>query len=345
MVNLKAQVSIFVSAAIFSSVLFYINWKAAKSFIRKLGNVDADFLDNIETLYAFISVILITILSSIFAGYYIIFLQYFNRSPFGILDPIFGNDVSFYVFTLPVIHKLLNFAFWIFAILLVADIIICFFASKIEDDFDKPLGSTSFFDIIYKLMTKFGNSSKSSEDILVERDLPAIIRILCSGIMFIIGLKIYLSKYNLITATGGSNFLTGAGQNDLAAFPFWLPVFGGLIILLGIITLSGVPIKNWNAGKKYPAIFILLVIFIVGSGIVPSLWSSAYYKLNVVSSEQQIQMPYIEDSINYTRAAYDLNDIDEEYYPNNIELNDSIKSSPSIINARIFYWRAMVPFL
>ena len=173
MVNLKAQVSMFISAAIFSSVLFYINWKAAKSFIRKLGNVDVDFLDNIETLYAFISVILITILSSIFAGYYFIFLQYFNRSPFGILDPIFGNDVSFYVFTLPVIHKLLNFAFWIFAVLLVADIIICFFTSKIEDDFDKPLGSTSFFDIIYKLMTKLGSSSKSSEDILVERDLPA----------------------------------------------------------------------------------------------------------------------------------------------------------------------------
>ena len=345
MVNLKAQVSMFISAAIFSSVLFYINWRAAKSFIRKLGNVDVDFLDNIETLYAFISVILITILSSIFAGYYFIFLQYFNQSPFGILDPIFGNDVSFYVFTLPVIHKLLNFAFWIFAVLLVADIIICFFTSKIEDDFDKTLGSTSFFDIIYKLMTKLGSSSKSSEDILVERDLPLIIRILCSGIMFIIGLNIYLSKYNLITATGGSNFLTGAGQNDLAAFPFWLPVFGGLIILLGIITLSGVPIKNWNAGKKYPAIFILLVIFIVGSGIVPSLWSSAYYKLNVVSSEQQVQMPYIENSINYTRAAYDLNGIDEEYYPNNIELNDSIKSSPSITNARIFDWRAMVPFL
>ena len=132
MVNLKAQVSMFIGAAIFSSVLFYINWKAAKSFIRKSGNVNADLLDNIETLYAFISVILITILSSIFAGYYFVFLQYFNQSPFGIFDPIFGNDVSFYVFTLPVIHNLLNFVFWIFATLLVADIIICFFASKIE---------------------------------------------------------------------------------------------------------------------------------------------------------------------------------------------------------------------
>ncbi len=346
MVNLKAQVSMFIGAAIVSSVLFYINWKAAKSFIRKSGNDDADSLDNIGSLYAFISVILITILSSIFAGYYFMFLQYFNQSPFGILDPIFGNDVSFYVFTLPVIHKLLNFAFWNFAILFVADIIIWFFANKIEEDFDKPLDSTSFFDFIYKLMTKFGGSSKSSEDIPGERDLPIILRILCSGIMFIIGLKIYLSKYNLITATGGSNFLTGAGKNDLAAFPFWLTVFGGLIILLGIITLSGIPkLKNWNADKKYPAILILLVVFIAGSVIIPSLWSSAYYKLNVVSSEQQVQMPYIEDSINYTRAAYGLTGIDEEYYPNTVELNNSIKSSPSITNARIFDWRAMIPFL
>lgn len=336
MVDLKAHVGMFIGAAIVSSILFYINWKAAKSFIRKSGDTGADSSDKIGSVYAFISVILITILSSLFAEHYFMFLQYFNQSPFGILDPIFGNDVSFYVFTLPVIHKLLNFVFWNFAILFVADIIIWFFANKIEVDFDEPL----------KVMTKFRGSSKSSEDILGERDLPIIPRILFSGIIFIIGLKIYLSKYNLITATGGSNFLTGAGKNDIAAFPFWLTVFGGLIIMLGIITLSGIPkLKNWNVDKKYSAILILFVVFIVGSVFMPSLWSGAYYKLNVVSSEQQVQMAYIEDSINYTRAAYGLTDIDETYYPNTVELNNSIKNSPSIMNARIFDWRAMIPFL
>jgi uncharacterized membrane protein (UPF0182 family) len=334
MVDLKAHVGMFIGAAIVSSILFYINWKAAKSFIRKLGNDDA--LDKIGSVYAFISVILIAILSSLFAEHYFMFLQYFNQSPFGILDPIFGNDVSFYVFTLPVIHKLLNFVFWNFAILFVADIIIWFFANKIEVNFDDPL----------KVMTKFRGSSKSSEDILGERDLPIIPRILLSGIIFIIGLKIYLSKYNLINATGGSNFLTGAGINDIAAFPFWLTFFGGLIIILGIFTLSGIPkLKNWNVYKKYSTILILCVVFIVGSVFMPSLWSGAYYKLNVVSSEQQVQMAYIEDSINYTRAAYGLTDIDETYYPNTVELNNSIKNSPSIMNARIFDWRAMIPFL
>jgi uncharacterized membrane protein (UPF0182 family) len=82
---------------------------------------------------------------------------------------------------------------------------------------------------------------------------------------------------------------------------------------------------------KISEVLILFVVFIVGSVIIPSLWSSAYYKLNVVSSEQQVQMPYIEDSINYTRAAYSLTGIDEEYYPNTVELNSSIKSSPSIL--------------
>ena len=345
MVDLKAHVGMFIGAAIVSSVLFYINWKAAKSFIKKSGDAGADSSDKIGSVYAFISVILITILSSLFAEHYFMFLQYFNQSPFGILDPIFGNDVSFYVFTLPVIHKLLNFVFWNFAILFVADIIIWFFANKIEVDFDEPLVPTSYLDI-NKVITKFRGSSKSSEDIPGERDLPIIPRILFSGIIFIIGLKVYLSKYNLITATGGSNFLTGAGKNDIAAFPFWLTVFGELIIMLGIITLSGIPkLKNWNVDKKYSAILTLFVVFILGSVFLPSLWSGAYYKLNVVSSEQQVQMAYIEDSINYTRAAYGLTDIDETYYPNTVELNNSIKNSPSIMNARIFDWRAMIPFL
>src|SRR5450756_24652 len=87
--------------------------------------------------------------------------------------------------------------------------------------------------------------------------------------------------------------------------------------------LSGIPkLKNWNVDKKYSAILILFVVFIVGSVFMPSLWSGAYYKLNVVSSEQQVQMAYIEDSINYTRAAYGLTDIDETYYPNTVELNN-----------------------
>ena len=54
MVDLKAHVGMFIGAAIVSSIFFYINWKAAKSFIRKLGDDDDDALDKIGSVYAFI---------------------------------------------------------------------------------------------------------------------------------------------------------------------------------------------------------------------------------------------------------------------------------------------------
>ena len=37
-------------------------------------------------------------------------VQFFYRSPFGVTDPIFGRDVAYYVFTLPVLENALDFA-------------------------------------------------------------------------------------------------------------------------------------------------------------------------------------------------------------------------------------------
>src|SRR5204863_8144979 len=36
--------------------------------------------------------------------------QYFYRTPFGVVDPIFGRDVAYYVFTIPMVENVLAFA-------------------------------------------------------------------------------------------------------------------------------------------------------------------------------------------------------------------------------------------
>ncbi len=36
--------------------------------------------------------------------------QFFYRTPFGVADPVFGRDVSYYVFTMPMVQNVLTFA-------------------------------------------------------------------------------------------------------------------------------------------------------------------------------------------------------------------------------------------
>ncbi len=49
-------------------------------------------------------------------------LAFFYRTPFGVADPVFGRDVGFYVFTLPVLQGVFAFAEWalLLALLLIA---------------------------------------------------------------------------------------------------------------------------------------------------------------------------------------------------------------------------------
>src|SRR4030065_2058686 len=55
-------------------------------------------------------------------------LAFLNSTSFNLKDPIFSQDVSFYVFTLPLFNTLLAFAWWIVLISLVLTII--YYASK-----------------------------------------------------------------------------------------------------------------------------------------------------------------------------------------------------------------------
>ncbi|MEZ4519694.1 MAG: UPF0182 family protein [Chloroflexota bacterium] len=51
------------------------------------------------------------------AGQWDVILSYLNRVPFDIADPIFGHDVSFYIFELPILEFVQG---WLLSILLIA---------------------------------------------------------------------------------------------------------------------------------------------------------------------------------------------------------------------------------
>ena len=47
------------------------------------------------------------------AGKWETVLKYFNATPFGVQDPIFGRDIAFYFFDLPFVQSLVGLGFWL----------------------------------------------------------------------------------------------------------------------------------------------------------------------------------------------------------------------------------------
>ena len=70
----------------------------------------ADLARLVDILALPVSVVLAALVALVAAAEWRTLAQFFHRTAFGITDPVFGRDVSYYVFTLPVIEGALGYA-------------------------------------------------------------------------------------------------------------------------------------------------------------------------------------------------------------------------------------------
>jgi len=167
MTNFKMEWGIFLIAAIVTGVIFYINWRATKSCLIKKFKMNEDATRGVGSLYAFIGTLLVLRLASGLSEEYFLFLQYLNQVPFAISDPLFGKDIGFYKYTLPLIREVLWFVFWTAASLFVANLAVWLASEKMEE-------------------------------ILEGKDLPFVFRIPIAVMIAYLGIAVYLKKYNLL---------------------------------------------------------------------------------------------------------------------------------------------------
>ena len=112
----------FASGAFFgalAALVVGINLWVASRFTRQALNVSS--LENPDVQipgegllrsrvgYVLIAAVLVLLMGSIGAGQWPTVWRYLYQQPFGVEDPIFGRDVGFYVFSLPIYRFVANF--------------------------------------------------------------------------------------------------------------------------------------------------------------------------------------------------------------------------------------------
>ncbi len=210
-------------------------------------------------------------------------LAYFSATSFNRTDPLFGNDISFYVFVLP-LWELVRF--WFVGVSVTSCITVA---------------------LVYLLS---GNS-------LSQGGFPGLspfqqrhLNGLAAGLMLAIAWGFWLDRYNLLYSTQG--ILYGAGYTDVQVD---LPA--RTLLSLGALGLS-----LWFLGRvcfwsKIPHKLVLpsllgayAVSAVVVGWIVPLIVQSTVVQPNELAREQ----PYIENSIRSTRAAFDLDTIETKTF-------------------------------
>jgi uncharacterized membrane protein (UPF0182 family) len=239
------------------------------------------------------------------------FALYLNAHAAGASDPVFGKDVSFYLFTLPVLELLSGWlttiAFVVFAVVTGA----CAYVWYVE----KAQG--------------FGTAQ-------IRRKATTAISVAAAFFAAALAPGTYLSRYDLLHAR--HEIFTGISYTDanvrlpgLTALVIALAV-AAVALLANAFTLRRVRLIWWVAG----AVMIVWLLVVVA---IPQ----SIYSFSVKPNELAKESPYIQNNIDMTRRAFGLSEFDEKLFqpvptltPGQLQANEQTLDNVRLWDPEVF---------
>ena len=204
-------------------------------------------------------------------------LLFIFRPSAGAPDPIYHNDISFYLFSYP-FYKLIQNELLITFILLFTGLLILYFVERRvlkKDNKKLPMGARIHLTVL-ALLTVF---------------------IQCWGF--------WLNRYDLLYSASHQPLFFGPGFVEIR---FMLPMIWASLITFIFTALSTIIYVHYRKGLKLLVFFGVLFLAATGlknASIIPDM----IQKYIVFPNEQVREKPYISYSIESTLAAYDLSNV------------------------------------
>ncbi|MFM0164968.1 UPF0182 family membrane protein [Paraburkholderia sediminicola] len=213
-------------------------------------------------------------------------LRFLHQVPYGEHDPVFGQDIGFYLFSLP---AYLAFKNWLLQLLFCSAIVAAVvYGVRGDITFERP-------------PCRLSAAAAAHGSALL-------------GVFFVLKAGSYaLDRFLLLYDDNG--VVVGAGYTDIHVE---LPVLWVLIGLAGAAAVASW-INMRRRDYRVPAASLVLVF---GTSFVFALiYPALFQRLYVKPSELQLETPYIQHNIALTRMAYGLNQIAVKPFPAEQELN------------------------
>ena len=225
-----------------------------------------------------------------FSGQWDQILRFLRPTAFGAADPLFGRDIAFFVFALPVYRFLQG---WLLTVVLLALL--------------AGIAVYAFRLVLPQLPTRTDEEtepwSPASLRLVLSRPMKAHLFGLGAALFLLLAWGYRLSVYELVYSPRGAAF--GAGYADIHArlpalwFLVALSVLAAALLLVGI-RRPGVRLATTAAGAWVGAAILV-------GGIYPAV----IQRLIVQPQELERERPYIERTIRLTRQAFALDRIAE----------------------------------
>src|SRR5499426_3734359 len=236
-------------------------------------------------------------------------LGYLNATPFGVVDPLFNYDLSFFVFTLPMWRLVHGWALT----LVVATIVLTL--------------------AIYVLQRSLVLTSRGPRLAAGARSHLLVLGAAALGLKAI---GFWLDRFELVFSPRGIVF--GAAYTDIYAS---LPVLGALAVFAALCAVACLA-QIARAGLRLVAggLIALALVWVLGLGIYPALLQ----RLRVTPNELAAERPFIEHNIRMTRQAYGLDRIVEREFPADEALDARAleRNAATVKNIRLWDYRPLL---
>jgi uncharacterized membrane protein (UPF0182 family) len=233
---------------------------------------------------------------------WLMFLQYRHSVPFGIQDPIFGRDIAFYVFTLPVYRFVRGIALVIVLLCLALSAGIYLLAGA------AGIGA--------RVGASFGRARRH-------------LSLLTAALFLLMSIGAWLDMASILVSP--ATIIHGASYVDVHAR---IPLLRTGMVVLAVGAVLAV--YHAFSNRRWPLLVAAgtyLVIWVGGE-----VYAAALQRLVVAPNEQVRELPFIEHNIAATRKAFALDAVEERELSGDATLtkDDIAENADTLENVRLW---------
>jgi uncharacterized membrane protein (UPF0182 family) len=319
---------VFVAGSVVASLVLWINWRVA----WRVSLPTAQYPGQQDMLPKGL-VRGLTLTAAILVGLFMglgaaaewpTILLYVNSVPFGQSDPLFNNDIGFYVFGLPFYEFLRGWAMLLVVLSAIGAAIIYL------------LGVLPSINRQFEQAQKQGGSVSLRPSFTLDKRIGAHGSILGAIFLLLIAVGYWLDRFGLLYSSRAVSY--GAGYTDVNAR---LPALNILMVVAGVMALLllvNIRMRTWKLLGGAVGIWLLALLLL--GGLYPYFVQSFIVQPNQLASEQ----PYIEHNIRATRSAFGLDKFREREVPAVESVTqEQIAANPNTIrNIRLWDYRPLL---
>ncbi len=202
-----------------------------------------------------------------------------NSTSFGVKDPQFGLDVSFFAFKLPLYQALIG---WAISTLILAAL------------------ASAFVHYMYGGIRTQVETERTTVAARVQ------ISILLGLVVLLKAVAYWFDRYALALKEG--RLITGLTYTDVNALLPAKAILSAIAVICALLFFANIVRRSWLLPAAGTALMVISSVLIAG------IYPGAIQQFQVKPSESSKEAPYIQRNIDATRSAYDLEQVKMQDY-------------------------------